>query len=279
MRRLEGRVAVVTGAASGIGRATSALLARKGCHLALVDLNEDGLAETAALVRAADRKVSIHLADVADKERMRALPEEVIREHGHVHLLMNNAGVALASTIEEHDLDDLEWIVGINFWGVVYGCKFFLPYLRREEEGHIVNLSSMFAFMGLPTQGAYCATKFAVRALSETLWSELADSAIHVTSVHPGVIKTNLVEAGRFRDAESRQSAAELMESWNRTPEQAAAKIVRAIEKNKLRVLIGREAYFFDWIKRLSPVLTHRMLAWRYRRQQRQPAAQQRAAQ
>ncbi len=267
MRRLEGRVAVVTGAASGIGQATSELLAQKGCHLALVDLNEDGLQETAERVRAAGRKVSLHVADVADKARMQALPEEVIREHGHVHVLINNAGVALDSTIEDHDLEDFEWIVGINFWGVVYGCKFFLPYLRREEEGHIVNLSSMFGFMGLPTQGAYCATKFAVRALSETLWSELADSAIHVTSVHPGVINTNIVRGGRFSDGEAKRRAEELLERWNRSPASAAAKIVRGIEKNKLRVLIGREAYLFDWVKRLSPVWTHRLLAWRHRRE------------
>ncbi len=269
MRRLDGRVAVVTGAGSGIGRATSELLARKGCHLALVDLSEEGMRETAARVRAAGRKVSLHPADVADKERMRSLPDEVLREHGHVHILVNNAGVALDSTIEDHDLEDFEWIVGINFWGVVYGCKFFLPHLRREDEAHLVNLSSMFGFMGLPTQGAYCATKFAVRALSEALCSELAGSSVNVTLVHPGVINTNIVQSGRFSDEGARQRADDLLKKWNRSPEAAAVKIVRAIERNKFRVLIGREAYLLDWVKRLAPVLTHRVLAWRQRRELR----------
>jgi NAD(P)-dependent dehydrogenase (short-subunit alcohol dehydrogenase family) len=144
-------------------------------------------------VRAFGRKASVHVADVASRARMAELPEEVLREHGRVSLLVNNAGVSVGGTFEEQSLEDLDWIVGINFWGVVHGCQFFLPHLRRETEAHIVNLSSMFGIVGVPTQSSYCATKFAVRGLSEALWVELRDAGIGVTSVHPGGIRTNIV--------------------------------------------------------------------------------------
>ncbi len=266
MRKLEGRTAVVTGAASGIGRSLAQLLARKGCHLALVDVNRNGLEELARDIRAAGRKVSLHEVDVSDKERMRVLPEEIVREHGHVHLLINNAGVAVGSTIEEHRLEDFEWIVGINFWGVVYGCMFFLPYLRREDEAHIVNLSSVFGLIGLPTQGAYCATKFAVRGLSEALWSELHGSNIGVTSVHPGGVRTNIARAARSTDEAAMRRAIDYFDRHTMPPERAAEKIIRAVERNQLRVRICAETYVTDWAKRLFPSLTQRAVAWAYRR-------------
>jgi NAD(P)-dependent dehydrogenase (short-subunit alcohol dehydrogenase family) len=197
MRKIEGRVAVVTGAASGIGRATALALARAGCDLALVDVDEVGAAETARAVEGLGRVASLHVADVANKDRMHAVPEEVAARHKHVHILVNNAGVGVSGTLENHSLDDYEWIVGINFWGVVHGCKFFIPYLKREEEGHIVNLSSVFGLIGLPGFGAYCATKFAVRGFSESLWAEMRQYNIGVTSVHPGGVNTDIVRNGR----------------------------------------------------------------------------------
>ena len=266
MRSFEGREAVITGIASGIGRATAELLAGRGCDLELVDVNEAGMHETAERLRSVGGKVSCHVADVSDKTRMQALPAEVIREHGHVHILINNAGVLVNGTIEEQTIEDFEWIVGINFWGVVYGCKFFLPYLKREEQAHIVNLSSMYAFIGWPTIGSYCATKFAVRAVSEALRAELAAANIGVTSVHPGIIRTNLARAGHFFDEELKQRTAGRVDRFAPSPERAAHKIVRAIERNKLRVIICPEAYLVEWSKRLFPVLTHRLVAWRYRR-------------
>jgi short-subunit dehydrogenase len=266
VRRFENRVAVVTGAASGIGRATSELLARRGCDLALVDIDADGTAETAERVRSVGRKVSVHSADVSDRIRMETLPEQVTSEHGHVHVLVNNAGVGVTATLEEHTLEDFEWIFGINFWGAVYGCKFFLPYLLREEEAHIVNLSSMVAFMGLPGQSAYCATKSAVRALSESLYAELSGGPIGVTSVHPGMVHTNVVRSSRFSDDEQKHRIAERVDRFSIPPERAARKIVRAIERRKPRVLIGPDAYLMESLERLAPVLSQRALAWAYRR-------------
>src|SRR5262245_37768763 len=173
MRRLQGRVAVVTGAASGIGRALAVELAGRGCALALVDLNEAGLRESADLARAAGAKVSIHRADVADRARMEALPGEVLREHGHVHVVVNNAGVSVIGALADQSLDDFAWLMGINFWGVVHGAKLFLPALLAEDEGHIVNVSYMFGFVGVLGQMSYCSAKYAVRVVSETLVYEL----------------------------------------------------------------------------------------------------------
>ncbi len=195
MRSFDDKVAVVTGAGSGIGRALAQELARRGAHLALADLSEAALADTAAGIAATGRRVTTHVVDVADAARMEAFAEAVVAAHGRVELLVNNAGVSVTGTLEEQSLDDWRWIVGVNFWGVVHGCKFFLPHLRKNREAHIVNLSSMLGFLGMPTQSSYCATKFAVRGLSEALWAELHGSGIGVTSVHPGGVKTNIVRA------------------------------------------------------------------------------------
>jgi short-subunit dehydrogenase len=266
MRRLEGRVAVVTGAAGGIGRATSELLARRGCDLALVDVNEAGLAGSAERVRAAGRRASLHVADVADRARMQALPAEVLAAHGRVHVLVNNAGVTVSRPFEEHSLDDLDWIVGINFWGVVLGCRAFLPLLRREDEAHIVNVSSMAAFLGLPMQSSYCATKAAVRAFSESLHAELSDSRVGVTSVHPGAVRTGILRAARASESSGRDRLAGLLERHARPPERVAEAIVRAIERRRFRVLVGAESRLTDWAVRVAPGLPRRLLAWGWRR-------------
>ncbi len=260
MQRIEGRVAVVTGAASGIGRETARLLATRGCRVAIADVAEEGLASLAEELREAGRPCSSHVVDVADRERMARFAEEVVAEHERVHILVNNAGVALGDSIEELSWEDLDWLVGINFWGVLHGCKFFLPYLRREDEAHIVNLSSMFGFGGLPSQGPYCATKAAVRSLTETLHGELADSAIGVTSVHPGGIATNIVQNARFYDEEGRARAAEVFARRGRPPAEVAKRIVRAIERDQLRLVVCPEAHVFDWAKRLLPVSTQRLV-------------------
>lgn len=275
MRKLEGRVAVVTGAGSGIGRATALLLAERGCALALVDLNEAALAETADLVRARGRKVSGHLADVADRARMEHLPGEVLSAHGHVHILVNNAGVSVIGTLLEQKLDDFTWLMGINFWGVVYGCKLFLPFLLAEDEAQIVNISSMFGFVGIPTQISYNASKYAVRGFSEALSSELSGTHVGVTCVHPGGIRTNVVRASRIsseRDADDKRNTIEMFERFAHSPEKAARKIVRAIERNRVRVRIGPEAYLTDWAKRLFPVSTQRLVGWSWRRSRSRPS-------
>lgn len=254
MKQLRDRVAVVTGAASGIGRAVAVELARKGCDLALVDVNEAGLAETAASVQAVGRKASQHVLSVADRAAMEALPERVIAEHGRVHVVVNNAGVAVDMSFEEMSTDDWDWIVGINFWGVVHGCRVFLPYLRREAEAHVVNVSSLFGIIGIPRNSAYCATKFAVRGLTESLWSEISQDGIGFSTVHPGGIRTNIVRAARTLPGADRQELQDGFDRLARTsPEKAAKKIVRGIEKNRLRIRITPETYVLDWLKRLFP--------------------------
>lgn len=260
MQTLEGRLAVVTGAASGIGRATAERLAERGCDLALVDVNAAGLEDAAQAVRTRGRQASTHLADVADRDRMRALADEVMGEHGRVHVLVNNAGVSVGSTLLDHGWEDFDWIVGINFWGVVHGCKFFLPHLLRAEEGHIVNLSSMLGFLGVAGQTGYCSTKFAVRGFSEALHAELAGTRVGITSVHPGAIRTNILRAARLPD-EERSRAEALMQRWARPPEAAARKIVRAVERNRLRVVVGWESHLAFVLGRLFPNGVPRLVA------------------
>jgi short-subunit dehydrogenase len=260
MKRLDGRVAVVTGAASGVGRATANALAAKGCDVALVDIAEEPLSRAAAELAERGSRVSTHRTDVSDADRMQALPAEVVAEHGGVHILVNNAGVSVTGTFEEQSLEDLEWIIGINLWGVIHGCKFFLPELRRADEAHIVNVSSMFGFIGVPTQSSYCATKFAVRGLSEALWMELAESPIGVTSIHPGGVKTHIGRTMRSYDDEVRDATLEGLER-SRPPEAVAQAIVRAIEGRKLRAIVGAEAYAVEWMKRLLPIGTHKLIA------------------
>ena len=266
MQRLEGRVAIVTGAASGIGRAVAEELARQGCRLALVDIDERGLHETEALVTRAGAQAARFVADVSDRARMERLPAEIDTQLGEIHILVNNAGVSLGATFAEQTLDDFEWILGINLRGVVHGCKFFLPYLERAEEGHIVNVSSMFAFLGLPGQSSYSITKAGVQALSEALWTELAHTRIGVTSVHPGGIRTNIIRSARITDAEGRAKGIELIDRYGHSPEKAARKIVGAIRSGRKRLLIGPEAVLLGWVKRLLPVTTHRILTVLYLR-------------
>ena len=167
MKQISGRVAVVTGAGSGIGRALCLELAQRGCDIALVDVDEDRLAAVRAEVEACGRKASTHLVDVSSREQMEALPGQVIAEHGAVHILVNNAGVSVNMTFEEQDVDDLEWITGINYWGVMYGCKFFLPYLRQASEAHIVNMSSLAGLTGMKNQAIHVKKTFKVKKLSK----------------------------------------------------------------------------------------------------------------
>jgi len=261
MKDLKGRVAVVTGAGSGIGRALSIALAREGCDLALVDIHEGRLQETLALV--GQTRGSLHLADVADRVRMRRLADEVFAEHGRVDLLFNNAGVSVGADLEDHSLEDFDWIVGINFWGVVYGCKFFLPYLKRSDDAYIVNLSSMFGLIGIPGQASYCATKFAVRGFSEAIAAELADSSVRVLSGHPGGIRTNIARDSRMGDKLATRHA-KIIEFFDRRTmpaEKCAEIILRAVKRGKSRVLVAPEAHATDLLKRLFPALPQRWVA------------------
>ncbi|MFW5877370.1 MAG: SDR family NAD(P)-dependent oxidoreductase [Myxococcota bacterium] len=264
MKRFEGKTAVVTGAASGIGRSTAELLARRGCRVAICDVNTEGLEETRQRIESARGTVTAHEVDVADKARMAAFADEVKADHGNVHIVVNNAGVSVVGNFADLSLEDMEWIVGINFWGVVYGSKFFLPHLIEAGEGHIVNLSSVFGFIGLPTQSAYAATKFAVRGFSESLRAELGGRNIGVTSVHPGPIKTNIVAGGRFNHHAGdwlRQRTLDWFDQNAISPDEAAKLILRGIRNNAARVLITPHAYGIDWSKRIVPGLSDRIAA------------------
>jgi short-subunit dehydrogenase len=263
-------VAVVTGAASGIGRSLGLALAAKGCDLALVDVDGDGLEGVAREILALGTKASIHRVDVADRDAMQRLSEDVVREHGRVHILVNNAGVSVSARFDEHTLEDFEWLMGINFWGVVYGCKFFLPLLKDVEEAHVVNISSLFGIIAVPTQSSYNASKFAVRGFSEALQAELSDTSVGVSVVHPGGVKTNIVRSSRLTDEAERSELVASFEQFGMTPDKAAAKIVRGIEKNKLRIRIGRETFVLDWAKRAFPNATQKLIATGYRRRERQ---------
>jgi butyryl-CoA dehydrogenase len=182
---------------------------------------------------------------------------------------VNNAGVTVFASFEEHSIEDLEWILGVNLWGVLYGCKFFLPHLKAAGEGHIVNLSSVFGIIAPPLQTSYVATKFAVRGFSESLRAELAEYRIGVTSVHPGAIQTNIVRDARLvtdTHSELRNSTQRLFDRLGTTPEVVAARVVKAIEQNSPRVLITREAHVADALKRLMPATTDGIVARVFKR-------------
>ncbi|MFT5575734.1 MAG: NADP-dependent 3-hydroxy acid dehydrogenase YdfG [Bermanella sp.] len=274
MTRLLNKVVVITGAGSGIGRALAVEARARGARLALVDVNQAGLLETAALCKEGDAQLSLHEVDVSDKEAMRALPALVVERHGHVDILINNAGVSVGAMFRDHSIEDTEWLLDINFKGVVYGCKFFLPYLEQRPEAHIVNLSSMFGLFAMPGQAMYSASKAAVRFFSEALWTELAETSVRVTTVHPGTIKSRLITSSRMADKEAQRKTAELQERFGMPAERAAKKILSAVERNKLRVLLGMDASLSELAKRIAPVGFQRLITWLFQRSSRNSQAQ-----
>ena len=260
MRVFRDRVAVVTGAGSGIGRALATALAREGAVLALSDVNEAALAATAEAVRGLGARVATDRVDVADRAAVHAWADRVVAAHGRVHLVVNNAGVGLAVRIADMSYEDLEWLFGINFWGVVHGTKAFLPHLRRAEEGHVVNVSSLFGIIAVPGQAAYNAAKFAVRGFTECLRQELEleRSTVSATCVHPGGIKTNIARSARMPvETPGGPTRAERDAEFDRiartTADQAAARILAGVRRNARRVLIGPDAHAIDLMQRLLP--------------------------
>lgn len=283
MRTFQGRVAAITGAGSGIGRALALDLARRGCALALCDRDEPALLETVSLAGTPGVRITTACVDVADRVQIQAWADQVVRDHGGVHLLINNAGVALSAPLATVREPDFQWIMAVNFWGVVWGTQAFLPHLRataqRESQrpgAHIVNLSSLFGLMAVPGVGPYNASKFAVRGYTEALRMELdlAGGDVSATCVHPGGIRTRIAQASRI-DAEILQitgrSVDDSRAAFDRllattSAERAASQILGAVLRNRRRVVVGPDAKVLDLLVRMLGSWYQPVAVWLARR-------------
>ena len=268
MKDFRGRVAAVTGAGSGIGRALANALAQQGAHLALSDIDDAGLAETVAQCEGHGVEVTSQQVDVSDRGAVYEWADRVVADHGKVNLILNNAGVALGATVESMSYEDFEWLMNINFWGVVYGTKAFLPHLKASGDGHIVNLSSVFGLISVPSQSAYNAAKFAVRGFTDSLRMELEveGACVSVTTVHPGGIKTNIARNARI-DASVRDVAGDpdkavrdFERAFITSPDKAAQQILTAVRRDRRRALIGPDAKAIDFVSRLPAALYQTVL-------------------
>jgi NAD(P)-dependent dehydrogenase (short-subunit alcohol dehydrogenase family) len=262
VKSFSNKVAAITGAASGMGRSLAINLAKLGCHVAISDVDEKGLAETARLAGLHGVKVTSTRVDVANREAVYAWADEVVADHGKCNLIFNNAGVGYGASVEGCEYPDAEWVVGINFWGVVYGTKAFLPHLRASGEGHVVNTSSLFGLLAFPGQSTYNATKFAVRGFTEALRIELdmTKAPVSATSVHPGGIKTNIARTARMNKSvldlgvkDMANNHVQVEKHFRVTADDAAAIILRGVQRNARRVLVGTDAKIFDLVQRVVP--------------------------
>ena len=262
---LKDRVAVISGAGGGIGRATALSLARRGCHVALADIDEAGLEATQAQALKLGVRASKHRLDVADRAAVAALPAQTLTSHGRVDLLINNAGVALGGRFDEVGEADFDWLMEINFHAVVRMTRAFLPALRSSDDARIVNVSSVFGLIAPPSQCAYSASKFAVRGFSNALRHELAGTPVGVSVVHPGGVATAIARNARMTQKvsaeEMRGRLQQIEKKLRLPPEKAAEVIVRGIEKRRARILVGRDAHLIALIERLFPVNYWRVLA------------------
>lgn len=262
MRDIRDRTAAITGAASGIGQALALRLADRGCHVSLSDIDEIGLADTARQAEAHGVRVTSRVVDVADRQQVEAWADATVRDHGAVHLVFNNAGVAQGGTVDGTTIDDYDWVLGINLWGVIHGTKAFLPHIQEAGEGHIVNISSVFGLQSQPGASAYNASKFAVRGFTESLRQELdlLDEPISATCVHPGGIDTGIVDNGRWSPSlgdalghhheDIKDAFASLLTT---SPDKAARSILAGVRRDARRVLIGLDARLLDLEQRLLP--------------------------
>jgi NAD(P)-dependent dehydrogenase (short-subunit alcohol dehydrogenase family) len=251
-------VVVITGAGSGIGRSLAVRIARENvAAIAITDVNETELKETAELIDASGVPVSTHVFDVSDRAAVSKFAEDVIARHGRVTHLINNAGVGVVGTFQQLTIEDFEWLMGINFWGVVYCTKAFLPTLLEQERAHIVNVSSVFGLIAPAEQTAYTSSKFAVRGFTESLRHELAETNVSVACVHPGGIKTNIVrnsKVGAGTPPDWKEQGAKFFDKVAKTsPEEAAEVIVRGMNEGNPRILIGKDAQAISLFSRMFP--------------------------
>ncbi len=265
MSTFEGKVAVITGAGSGIGRALAIDLAKRGAKLALSDIDVEGLAETARQAQALGAQVKSDRLNVAEREAVLAYADAVVAHFGTVNQVYNNAGIAYNGNVEKSEFKDIERIMDVDFWGVVNGTKAFLPYLIASGDGHVVNISSLFGLMAAPGQSAYNAAKFAVRGFTEALRQEMliADHPVKVTCVHPGGIKTAVARSAGVAEGEDAQTFSDFFDKWLaiHSPEMAAATIIDGVGKGRPRVVVGWEAKTLDVLVRLIGPAYQRIIA------------------
>lgn len=253
----ENKVAAITGAGSGMGQQLAVLLSRAGCNLAISDVDATTLEATRKLVHPGV-KTSVHVVDVASRSQVEHYANACEAEHGRVNMVFNNAGVSVTGSAEHMPYRDIEWLMNINFWGVVHGCKSFLPLLRQVDEAAIINTSSIFGVIAVPGQSVYNASKFAVRGYTYALRQDLIHTHIGVSCVQPGGVKTNIVNASRFiADDNESGSKDDLVERFNRaarkSPEDAAQIILNGVLRNKAQILVGGDARVISWMERLAP--------------------------
>lgn len=262
MEVLSGKVAAITGAASGIGRALAIDLVGRGCHVAVSDVDETGLAETVARCEGSGVKVTSQRLDVADADAVAAWADTVVAEHGTANLIFNNAGVAVVANFADMTAEDHRWLMDINYWGVVNGTRAFLPHLEASGAGHVVNISSVFGLISVPGQSAYNSAKFAVRGFTDALRMELeiAGKPVSATTVHPGGIRTNIVRNARVSGAPEVADPNRFDQVARTTPERAAHVIVEGVRQNRRRVLVGPDAKAIDLFSRLPAGVTQRAL-------------------
>ena len=258
------KVAAITGAGSGMGRSLAVLLSRRGCHVAISDINQQALAETMSLLDPQIR-ASQHVINVADRDEVESFASDAAAAHDGINMIFNNAGVSVTGMAEDMTYEDFEWLMNINFWGVIYGVKSFLPYLRKADEAAIVNTSSIFGTISVPTQSAYNASKFAVRGYTFSLRQELSKTHIGVSCVQPGGVKTNIFNASRYiptdNESPSRDELSETFEKVARlSPDGAAEQILKGVLKNKARILVGADAKAISILERIAPVAYLRLL-------------------
>ncbi len=256
MKDFRHKVCVITGTGSGIGRALALALAGEGARLAISDIDQEAVVRTAALARQRGAEVESYVLDVSSREGVFAHAEAVRERFGTVNVVINNAGVAVSKDFLDMPLEDIEWLMGINFWGVVYGTKAFLPELIASRDGHLVNISSVFGMIAVPGQSAYNAAKFAVRGLTEAVRQEMlvARHPVQVSCVHPGGVKTNIARAARSSDLSPDELAATFDKIAGLTPERAAEIILAGVRRNRGRIFVGHDARALDLLQRTMGV-------------------------